>query len=511
MTRRIIRDIPLNRVEGDLEIRVEIENGRIVDAWSSGTMFRGFENILVGRGALDGLVITPRVCGICSATHLSAAARALDAVAGVSLPANAVRLRNVALMVENCQSDVRQSLLMFLPDFAVSSYADHPLFDEAVRRYAPLAGSRCVDAVRETKVVLEIFAILGGQWPHSSFMVPGGVAHIPPRADLNQCRHILRRFRAWYELTVLGCPLERWAEVRSVADLEAWLGESKEHRDGDLGFFLRFAAAAGLSALGCGCGNFLSYGSLDIPEGSEVCAPGDDRQLVSAGFIAADGAVQAFDQMLVTEHVATSWSGAYEGGRHPSQGETVPHASGSDGTKYSWSKAPRYGERPAETGPLAERLVARDPLYLDLLRRDGPNLVLRQLARLARPAAMLAAMDAWLAEMIACADEPFFKSVPPLRDGVGVGLLQAARGALGHWIELQDGRIVHYQIVTPTAWNGSPRDSTGLRGPWEEALIGTPIADACNPVEAGHVVRSFDPCLVCTVHVVGAAPLQWQY
>jgi hydrogenase large subunit len=123
ISKRIIRDIPLNRVEGDLEIRVELENNRVVDAWSSGTMFRGFENLLIGRGALDGLVITPRVCGICSTTHLMAAARALDHIAGVEPPANAVRLRNVTLMVESCQSDVRQSVLMFLPDFTASLYA----------------------------------------------------------------------------------------------------------------------------------------------------------------------------------------------------------------------------------------------------------------------------------------------------------------------------------------------------------------------------------------------------
>ena len=231
MTKRIIRDIPLNRVEGDLEIRVELENNRIVDAWSSGTMFRGFENLLVGRGARDGLVMTPRVCGICSTTHLMAAARALDQIAGVSLPDNAIRLRNVALMAEHSQSDVRQSVLMFLPDFTADCYAAHSLYAEAVKRYAPLAGERCVDVVRQTKTLLEIIAILGGQWPHSSFMVPGGVTYIPPVAELNQCLHILKRYRSWYEQRVLGCSLQRWQDVQSAADLDAWLNEAEAREE----------------------------------------------------------------------------------------------------------------------------------------------------------------------------------------------------------------------------------------------------------------------------------------
>lgn len=183
---------------------------------------------------------------------------------------------------------------------------------------------------------------------------------------------------------------------------------------------------------------------------------------------------------------------------------TIPLATGADGKKYSWSKAPRYADLPAETGPLAERIVAGDPLFLDLCKRDGVNLLVRQLARLTRPATLLAAMETWLAEMAAQPGQDYYAPVQELREGSGFGLVQAARGALGHWVELKDGRITHYQIITPTAWNGSPRDGAGVRGPWEEALIGTPIADSGNPVEAGHVIRSFDPCLVCTVHVVGA-------
>lgn len=502
MTKRILCDIPLNRVEGDLEIRVALENNRVVDAWSSGTMFRGFENIILGRGALDGLVITPRICGICSTTHLMAAARALDQIAGVTVPDNAIRLRNTALLAEHCQGDVRQSVLMFLPDFATAAYTDHPLHAEAVKRYAPLQGERCIDVVRQTKTLLEIIAILGGQWPHSSFMVPGGVSYIPPLAELNQCRHILRRYRQWYERSVLGCTLERWQDVQSAADLDAWLNESAAHRDSDTGFLLRFADTAGLCELGRGHGHFLSSGLPDMP--LETAAT---PYRFATGFVDKAGQARPFDQMQVAEHVAASWYADYPGGRHPFEGITEPHATGAEGKKYSWSKAPRYLDQPAETGPLAERIVGGDPLFSDLLRRDGVNLVIRQLARLTRPARLLPAMEIWLDEMITRPDQPYYTPVQAMPDGQGCGLIEAARGTLGHWVAIRDGKIARYQIVTPTAWNGSPRDSAGVRGPWEEALIGTPIKDIANPVEAGHVVRSFDPCLVCTVHVVGAGRL----
>lgn len=497
-TRRIL-DIPVNRVEGDLELRLEISDGVVVDAWSAGTMFRGFERLLLGRGALDGLVVTPRICGICSTTHLLSAAKALDAVTGAKVPDNGLRLRNLALMVEHLQSDLRHAILTFMADFANPAYSAHPLYDEAVRRYAPLAGESVIETVRETKRIIEIIAAIGGQWPHSSFMVPGGLAYAPPVSELARCRHLLDTCRAWYERRVLGCSIERWQEVDSLAALEAWLDESAAHRDGDVGFLLRFGRQAGLDRLGRGHGTFLSYGSLDLP--TETAQTGVAGQLVAAGF-ARGTTVEAFDSAAISEHVAASWYADATNARHPSEGETTPYATGDEGGKYSWAKAARYLGSPAETGPFAERIISGDPLFQDLLRCQGPNVLARQLARMTRPATLMPAMTVWLSEVIASGACDFYRDPGPAVDGFGAGMIQASRGALGHWVTIKGGRIERYQIITPTVWNGSPRDAGGIRGPWEEALVGTPVADADNPVEVGHVVRSFDPCLVCAVHTV---------
>ncbi|MBF0438131.1 MAG: nickel-dependent hydrogenase large subunit [Magnetococcales bacterium] len=502
MSKRLECAIPLNRVEGDLELKVAVENGRVVDSWSSGTMFRGFERIMVGRGALDGLVITPRICGICSMTHLTAAVNALDCIAGIVPPANAIRLRNVALMVETIQSDIRQSLLMYLVDFANPIFADHAWYEQAVARYQAMQGSRCIGAIKETKRLLEIVALIGGQWPHTSFMVPGGVVYAPPINDLQKSLQLLKGFKRWYEQTVLGCSLARWQAITSVAELDEWLNEQETHRSSDVGFLLSAGRAIGLDRLGIGHAHFLSYGAFNIPEGSLVV--GSTGQLVASGF-AVGQEVGSFDQRHIAEQVAYSWyADQTPGGLHPMEGVTTPVASGAEGNKYSWVKAPRYAGQAAETGPLAERVVARDPLFLDLLQCDqGASSLTRQLARLIRATHLFAAAEQWLNEMIAHQAMPYYLPVPPLLNGEGVGLTQAARGALGHWVKIREGRITHYQIITPTAWNGSPRDEQGVRGAWEQALIGTPLADPDDPVLAGMVVRSFDPCLVCSVHVIG--------
>ncbi len=480
-------EIPMNRVEGDLEIRATLDDGVVADAASSGTMFRGFEAMLVGRGALDGLVITPRICGICSTSHLVAAARALDAAAGIE-PTEAGRLvREVALAIETVQSDVRQVLLMFAPDFASAAHQQEPLYEEAVRRHRPFAGESVVEAIRATKHLLEIVAILGGQWPHATFAVPGGSVSAPSAAEARRCRQILEAFRGWYERRVLGCSIERFADVASRDALDAWL-EEPPHRDGDLGFLLRYGRALGLERLGRGPGRLLAAPS----------------PLTAGGLAERHDVVAPLDTRLITEDVARSWAADHQQPLHPSVGETRPYASGSEGSRYSWAKAARYDGRPAETGALATLVLARDALFCDLLRTsptDGPNALVRVLARLVRSARLLPKIDAAL-EALGRSTGPSCPPTVAIPDGRGEGIADAPRGILGHWIELEGGKIARYQIVTPTGWNGSPRDGAGVRGPWEEALVGTPVANPDDPIELGYVVRSFDPCLVCTVHAV---------
>lgn len=151
-----------------------------------------------------------------------------------------------------------------------------------------------------------------------------------------------------------------------------------------------------------------------------------------------------------------------------------------------------------ETGPLAEMVVGGAPLLTDIIDKQGPSVMARQLARIIRAAELFPAMETWLEEVTR--EGIFYESPGEIRDGAGFGLVEASRGALGHWVRIREARIVHYQLIPPTTWNASPRDASGSRGPMEEALVGTQVKDAGNPIEVEHIVRSFDPCLVCTVH-----------
>jgi len=326
------------------------------------------------------------------------------------------------------------------------------------------------------------------------------VASRPDTDSRLQCEHLLAGYRTYYEQRILGCSLERWGEVKSAADLETWLEERSEHRESELGFYVRYGRQIGLDKIGRGHERFLSFGSLPLPRETRVKSPRGGPLLVPSGYAQGTN-VSEFSQAKIEEHIAHSWFEGYEGGLHPSQGITTPYATGNEGAKYSWAKAPRYDGQPAETGPLAELVIAGHPLITDLMNRDGASAFVRELARVIRPATLLGPLAIWMAELVGD-DLGTCQNPETIPDGSGYGLIEASRGALGHWITIERGKIAHYQVITPTSWNGSPRDSSDVRGPWEEALVGTPVEDPDNPVALGHVVRSFDGCLVCAVHMI---------
>lgn len=497
---RVNVDIELNRVEGDLTIGVTLEDGVVVDARTVGTLYRGFEQIMVGRAPRDALVITPRVCGICGTAHLYAAALALEHAWKLPVPPNATRIRNLCLMAEGLQNDLRQTFLFFAPDFCHPRYADHPLFGELMAAFEPFKGVVHRETLAVTRRAVEIVAHFGGQWPHSSYMLPGGVVTPPDPRRLLACRAVLDEVCRWYEARVVGAPLEAWLALDSAAALFAWL-EAPGPAASALGLITRFVRSLDLHRQGAGTPHLLSYGAWCDPE---RWGPPYDAHLARSGFYDGDsGEIAALDQSLINEHVRHSWFRPYAGGRHPYEGETVPdYQPATD--RYTWAKAPRYGDKVVQTGPLAELFIAGDALIRDLYRSEGGGAWLRQFARVRRAGVELLRARQMIDELAAHLGEPHI--LAPAEgaeaDGQGYGLVMAARGALGHWVKIKDGVIEKYQIVTPTAWNASPRDSAGEMGHWERSLIGLRVADADDPVEVGHLIRSHDPCLVCTVHFI---------
>ncbi len=496
-------DIDLNRVEGDLEFQLDVEEGVVVDARCIGVMYRGFEQILIGRTPRDAVVITPRVCGICGTAHMYSGVLALEQIWQVPVPPNATRIRNLCLMAETIQSDLRQTFLMFTVDFCNPSYQKKAFFDEALTVFEPFKGKCHLEALEYSKKILEVVAIFGGQWPHSSYMLPGGVVTEPTTRRIIECTDLVDQLIRWYERSIIGCSLSHFLSLTTADDFFSWLEEKPEHSQSAIGYLTRISRELGLHEIGLGAPNMISYGAYCIPEQwlPPYTAP---QHLVESGFYnAATQSIETLDHQKINEHVRHSWYYPYEGGLHPWQGETIPdYIPSSD--RYTWTKAPRYEEKVTQTGPMAELLIGRNPLTTSLYSKENGNTWLRQFTRIYRVGENLLRMHKTLMDLAKYTNDPHYEHPPENSevDGAGFGLIQAARGSLGHWIKIKNGVIEKYQIVTPTAWNASPKDSIGQRGHWEESVIGLPLQDPDNPLEIGHVVRSHDPCLVCTVHLL---------
>src|SRR5690349_9056955 len=507
---------PLGRVEGDLDVRVTITDGVVTSAWTEAAMFRGFEIILKGKDPQAGLIVTPRICGICGGSHLYKAAYALDTAWNTHLPANATLIRNIAQACETLQSIPRYFYALFAIDLTNKNYARSSLYDEAVRRFAPYVGTSYGPGVVLSGKPVEVYAIFGGQWPHSSFMVPGGVMCAPTLSDVTRAIAILEHWKVnWLEKYWLGCSIDRWLANETWDDILAWVDENESQYNSDCGFFIRYAQDIGLDAYGAGTGDFIATGTYFDPTlYANPTIDGRNEALKGRSGVYANGQFSQFDQARVREDVTHSF---YEGtqARHPFEGETKPldpKIARSQG-KDSFAKSPRYdvpgvGFIPLEAGPLARRVAAGapdaaahqdyDPLFLDVLAQKGPSVFTRQLARMHEAPKYFKWVREWLDQIDL--HESFYTKPVEHADGRGFGATEAARGSLADWIVIEDGKIANYQVVTPTAWNIGPRDAAENLGPIESALVGSPIVDQEDPVELGHVARSFDSCLVCTVH-----------
>lgn len=516
MSARIVVD-PVTRIEGHLRVEVEVDNGRVVDAWCHGTMFRGFEQIMRGKDPRDATYVTERICGVCMGSHGWTAALAMENAFGAQVPTAGRLIRNLLVgalwLHDHPLHFYHLSALDYLDITAVGQYRgnDPGLLQVKAKVMAlveagdpyPLLPRYQPDefAVRDPEVVttavahylkaLEIqakakkmSAILGGKQPHQSSIVVGGVTSYPNPEQLRQFAELL-------EETV------NFVKNVYVPDVLAF----------GTGPLLPLAQAG----IGAGPGNYLAYGAFPLDDAG-------NQKLFKAGVI-LDGdlsRVHTLDPQQITEAVTHSWYKEGAGG-HPTKATTEVDLDKADA--YSFVKAPRYAGRPAEVGPLARMLVMQHAPLLDLVAKYNirPGAVARHAARALETLLIAEAMPVWLEELTKVLgsskafadggsarihDEAHWE---PPETAEGAGLNEAPRGALGHWVRIVNRKVENYQIVVPTTWNASPRDERGNRGPIEHALIGTPVPDPDNPVNVVRVIRSFDPCLACAVHVVEPA------
>jgi hydrogenase large subunit len=480
---------PFNRVEGDLEVQLELAPGVVTSARVNAPMYRGFEQMLPGRDPLDALVIVPRLCGICSVSQSVAAARALADLAGVVPPPNGQLAHNLMLATENLADHLTHFYLFFMPDFTREVYAREPWHAEALRRFEAQAGEHARRAIAARQRWFTLLGTLGGKWPHTHAIHPGGSTRPVDASERLRLLAKVREFRQFLEQTLFGAPLEEVAGLGSEAALRDWLAADAGGGRGDFGLFLRIAEALGLDTLGPGPGRFLSYGAFPQPDGLLTVPRGV--------WDAAVRALRPLDLDAITEDATHAWLNTGGAPLHPRVGVTLPDADKPNA--YTWNKAPRLAGQVVECGAVARQLAAGQPLVVDAVRRCGGSVYTRVLARLLELARVVPLMESWLRALRP--GEPWCEAVHVPDEGAGVGLAEAARGSLGHWLSVERGRIARYQIVAPTSWNFSPRDAAGTPGALEAALEGTPVRPGeATPVAVQHVVRSFDPCMVCTVH-----------
>lgn len=465
---------PFNRVEGDLEVTLDISDGEVKSARVNAPLYRGFEQMLIGKDPRDALVITPRICGICSISQSAAAAFALaDAMGLEPAPAGA----DAAALIhaaENAADHLTHFHLFFMPDFARPAYAARPWHSRAVDRFTAMEGGAQRTAVAARAELLHVMGLLAGKWPHTLAIQPGGVTRAPGAREKSRITATLRAFRRYLEKVLFGGKLEDFIALETPEALTKWSG-------GDVSLFLEIADDLGLDGLGQSGAAYLSFGAYPMAEG-HAFRPG-----------IYDGSARPLDITGISEDISHAWMKGKAA--HPLEGHTEPDETMA-APGYSWCKAPRLDGKPMETGALARQVIDGHPLALALAHGGVYARVIGRLLELARTQLLMEKLVNGFTPGAPCMTQG---DIP--NSGQGAGLVEAARGALGHWVRIEKGRIANYQIIAPTTWNFSPRDSNGIPGPLETALAGAKVMEGeTGPLSAQHIVRSFDPCMVCTVH-----------
>ncbi len=559
---RVVVD-PITRIEGHLRIEAVVENGRITEAYSSGTMVRGFEKILKGRDPRDAWAFTERACGVCTTVHALASVRCVEDALGISVPKNAEIIRNLMFCAQYAQdhvvhfyhlhaldwvdvvsalkadpkdtsaiaqkisnwpkssvgyfTDVQKRIQTFVESGQLGIFANgywgHPQYKlpPAVNL---LGVAHYLEALEWQKEIVKVHTIFGGKNPHPNYLVGG----VPCSLNINEVNAINNE-RLNHVAKLIGDAIE-FVEQVYIPDLLAVAP-----------FYTDWAGIGG------GLKNYLCYGDLPTRGYNQPEYFKFQRGAILDRNLNEVYEVNGKDAEEIKEYISHSWykySVGDEKGLHPWDGETEFNFTGPkppfeqlnvDG-KYSWLKTPRWKEHAMEVGPLARLLVAyakgntevKDVVDGTLKQLGLPITVLfstlgRTAARGLESKLIVHWMKGFYDELVAnikAGDTSTFtqerwdpQTWPATAEGVG--LTEAPRGALAHWIRIKEKKIDNYQLVVPSTWNASPKDHKGQRSAYEESLLGTPIANADQPVEILRTIHSFDPCLACAVHLYDPA------
>lgn len=559
MSERIVVD-PLTRIEGHLRIEADIENGKIKDAYSSGTMVRGIETIVKDRDPRDAWVFVGRVCGVCTSIHSLCSVRAVENAFNIVIPPNAQMVRNImtavlymhdhvvhfyqlhaldwvdvvsALKADPAEASLLTQKLSPWPKSSTgyftalkerlnkfvgsgqlgifaNGYWGHPAYKLTPEQNL-IAVAHYLEALEWQKEIVKVHAVFGGKNPHPNYLVGG----MPCSIDLNEANAI--------NTERLALVKQKLQEAKTFIDqvyIPDLLMIADVYKDE-------------WSKLGGGVKNYLAYGDFPMYEYGETENYKMPRGIVLDRDLSKVHSVDANSPEEIKEYIYHSWYNYTQGdkaGLHPYEGETnlnytgprPPYTHLNVEDKYSWIKTPRWKEEPMEVGPLARMIVAyaagKEPqksLIDDTLKQlDLPlEALFSTLGRTAARGLETKLTADWALEFYdrliknlengdsRMVNHYMWESEAWPQHAQGVGLTEAPRGALAHFIVIGNNKVKNYQMVVPTTWNASPRDEIGKLSAYESSLIGTPIHDPKQPLEILRTIHSFDPCLACAVHL----------
>ncbi len=541
MMKKIVID-PITRIEGHLRAEIEVdENGIVKEAYVSGQLFRGIEIILQNRDPRDAGLLAGRVCGVCTNSHFRGAIGAVENAYSLSVPENARIIRDLMSMALFIQDHVVHFYHLHLLDFVdvlsalkanpkettkeAHKYCEKPFrnsnahyetvleklqnFIDAGRLGPFNSGywghseyklnseqnlvllSHYFEALQFQTKISKAIAIFGGKTPHPQSLVVGGITSVADMLNpqrLNDFIFVIKEASDFINRAYLP-------DMKLLAI--AYKDEVK-------------------SKSGKTAGNYLSVGGYVINK---------EMKLFSSGVIFKEdfSHIKEFDADKIKEEVQRAWYSDDE------KQEPFYTDLNEDGTlktknsddKYSWIKAPRYDGKTMETGPVARLIISylnNDTAinsFVDEFLKDS-SLELEDLNSTIGRNCARAIESQYICEYI-------FKLVSNLiqnikyydtntwdkynfeeleKDARGYVFLEVPRGVLLHSINIEDAKIKNYQIIAPTTWNATPKNSDGIRGAYEEALVGIKIEDLSKPLEVLKVLHSFDPCLACAVHII---------
>lgn len=450
---------PITRISGFLETKVQVEENTITNAETSGLLFRGFEKMLKTRQPLDAIYFTERICGICSTAHAMASTLALEDALKVQVDVNDLYMRDLIHGFEFIQNHLRQFYNLTVPSYVKmpkvsplysNQYSDYRIPKEQNEKIA----NHSIQSIKYSRLAHEGLAVLGGKAPHSHGIFVGGVTVNIDAYKLEKVKSIIAQLKEFINNVM-------------IEDMQVI---SKYYSD----YF----------KIGESYNNFMSYGVFDNYDDPEI-------SYVKPGVL-INGKKQSFDKSKITENILHSWYISDKENENPTE-NTIDEIDLTKKEGYSFIKSPNYDGYSMEVGPLAR-------LKLTGEYKGGSSCMDRNSARVLETKKIIGIMEGLANRVKLIRSNQRVYDIPD--ESFGIGLIDTTRGALGHWVKIENKLIKYYNIITPTVWNMSPKDERGRFGVGEKALIGTEIKNIKEPIEVGRIMRSFDPCVSCATHVI---------